>query len=115
MFLFFIEFWELKFQFLFGWKQDIKFLRWRKNEGKWLLNPGISAPPAWATLRSLGQDLTISSDLAPGASPDKPAGTASFLRLDNSIREAWSSLSTYLWLQSPVESWVLSLLLCHAN
>ena len=91
MLLFFIEFMELKFQFLFGWEQDIKFLRWRENEGEWLLNPGISAPPAWATPRSLGQVLTISSDLAlpdSRTSPDKPASTASFFRLNNSIHEA---------------------------
>ena len=106
MFLFSIEFWELKFQFLIGWKQDIKFLRWRENEGEWLLNPGISAPPAWATPRSLGQGLTTSSDLALGASPDKPTGTASFLHTNNSIHEAWSSLSTYLWLHFLVQSWV---------
>ena len=116
MFLFFIEFWELKFQFLFGWKQDIKFLRWRENEGECLLNPGISAPPAWATPRSLGQGLTTSSDLAPGASFDKPTGNASFLHFNNTIQK-WSLkfLSTYLWLQSLVQSWVLSLLLCHTK
>ena len=89
MLLFFIEFMELKFQFLFGWKHDIKFLSWRENEGEWLLNPGISAPPAWATPRSLGQGLTTSSDRAPGASPDKPAGNASFLHLNNTIQK-WS-------------------------
>ena len=99
MLLFFIEFMKLKFQFLFGWKQDIKFLRkqdikflrWRENEGECLLNPGISAPPAWATPRSLGQVLTVSSDLAlpvSRTSPDKPASTASFFRLNNSIHEA---------------------------
>lgn len=41
MFLFLIEFWELKFQFLFGWKQDIKFLRWRwvAAQRTWHLTP----------------------------------------------------------------------------